>query len=262
MEDLVTGGLLLAYATLIALDFLKPARTFPRMPFWRLRGFAYFIVNVALFTTLPFVWNEYLAQYRLFDATALGMVGGAVLGVLVQQLISYAWHRSMHNSSFLFRWFHQMHHSAERMDIWSAMIFSPLDVVGFALTGSLALCVVVGITPEAAALAGGLTTFAALFTHANLRTPQWLGYIIHRPENHSLHHERGLHAHNYADFPYWDLVFGTFQNPKTWEGESGYYDGASKRVGAMLIGRDVTEPGDSSEPGRGPSRPSHHPLMA
>jgi len=241
MEDLVTGALLLAYATLIALDFLKPARQFPRMRFWRLKGFAFFLVNVALFTTLPFVWDEHLAQYRLFDATGLGMLGGAVLGVLLQQLISYAWHRSMHNSSFLFRWFHQMHHSAERMDIWSAMIFSPLDVVGFALTGSLALALIAGVTPEAAVLAGAITTFSALFTHANLRTPQWLGYIIHRPENHSLHHERGAHAYNYADFPVWDLVFGTFKNPKTWEGEAGYYDGASNRIGAMLIGRDVTE---------------------
>jgi sterol desaturase/sphingolipid hydroxylase (fatty acid hydroxylase superfamily) len=241
MEDLVTGALLLAYATLIALDFLKPARHFPRMRFWRLKGFAFFLVNVALFTALPFVWDEHLAKYRLFDATGLGMLGGAALGLLLQQLISYTWHRSMHNSPFLFRWFHQMHHSSERMDIWSAMIFSPLDVVGFALTGSLALALVAGVTPEAAVLTSAIATFGALFTHANLRTPQWLGYIIHRPENHSLHHERGVHAYNYGDFPFWDLLFGTFKNPKTWEGEAGYYDGASNRIGAMLIGRDVTE---------------------
>lgn len=241
MEDLVTGALLLSYATLIALDFLKPARTFPRMRFWRLKGFAFFVANVALFTVLPFVWDEHLAKYRLFDATGLGLLGGALLGVLVQQLISYAWHRSMHNSPFLFRWFHQMHHSSERMDIWSAMIFSPLDVAGFAMVGSLALALVVGVTPEAAVLTNALVTFAGLFTHANLRTPQWLGYIIQRPENHSLHHERGVHAHNYADFPVWDLVFGTFRNPKTWQADAGYYEGASTRIGAMLIGRDVTE---------------------
>lgn len=241
MEDLVTAALLLAYATLIGLDFLKPARTFPKMRFWRIRGLALFVVNIGLFTALPFVWDEYLVQYRLFDATGLGLVGGTLLGVATQQLVSYTWHRSMHRSPFLFRWFHQMHHSSERMDIWSAMIFSPLDVVGFALVGSLALSLGVGVTPEAAALTNGVVTFAALFTHANLRTPRWLGYVIQRPENHSLHHERGLHAHNYGDFPLWDLVFGTFRNPAVWEGQAGYYDGASKRVGEMLIGRDVTE---------------------
>ena len=67
-----------------------------------------------------------------------------------------------------------------------------------------------------------------------------------------------MHANNYADFPIWDLLFGTFKNPKTWEGQAGYYDGASKRVGAMLIGRDITEP----EPPRAPSQPGQHPLMA
>jgi len=258
MEDLVTGALLLSYAGLIALDFAKPARTFPRMPFWRLRGFAFFIVNVALFTALPFLWNEWLGEHRLIDATGLGMVGGAFVGLLVQQLVQYVWHRTMHSSSFLFRWFHQMHHSSERMDIWSAMVFSPLDVLGFAFAGSLGLVWILGLTPEAAVLANGMATFAALFSHANIRTPQWLGYVIHRPENHSLHHERGLHANNYADFPIWDLLFGTFKNPQTWQAQAGYYDGASKRVGAMLIGRDVTEP----EPDRGPSQPGQHPLLA
>ena len=258
MENLVTGALLLAYAVLIGLDFAKPARTFPRMPFWRLRGFAFFVVNVSLFTALPFLWNEWLGEHRLIDATGLGMLGGALVGLLVQQLVQYVWHRTMHSSPFLFRWFHQVHHSSERMDIWSAMIFSPLDVLGFAFVGSLGLVWIVGLTPEAAVLANGLVTFAALFSHSNLRTPQWLGYIIHRPENHSLHHQRGLHANNYADFPIWDLLFGTFMNPKTWEAQAGYYDGASKRIGAMLIGRDVTEP----QPERGPSRPGPHPLMA
>jgi sterol desaturase/sphingolipid hydroxylase (fatty acid hydroxylase superfamily) len=239
MEDLVTAALLSAYAGLVALDFLKPARSFPKLRFWRLKGFFFFVLNVALFTILPFVWDEHLAQYRLFDATGLGVVGGAIVGVLMLQLFQYMWHRTMHRVPFLFRWFHQMHHSAERMDIWGAMYFSPLDVVGFAFMGSLALALV-GIAPEAAVLANGIGTFAALFTHANLRTPQWLGYFIQRPENHALHHERGIHAYNYADIPVWDLVFGTFRNPKAWNAQAGYYDGASKRVGAMLIGRDVT----------------------
>jgi sterol desaturase/sphingolipid hydroxylase (fatty acid hydroxylase superfamily) len=54
-----------------------------------------------------------------------------------------------------------------------------------------------------------------MFQHANLRTPRWLGYIIQRPESHGIHHERGLHAFNYADLPLWDMVFGTFRNPRT-----------------------------------------------
>ena len=36
---------------------------------------------------------------------------------------------------------------------------------------------------------------------ANVRTPQWLGYLVQRPESHSVHHQRGVHAYNYSDLP-------------------------------------------------------------
>ena len=54
-----------------------------------------------------------------------------------------------------------------------------------------------------------------------------------------MHHARGVHAFNYADLPLWDLVFGTFRNPPAFEAETGFWDGASKRVGKLLLGRDV-----------------------
>jgi sterol desaturase/sphingolipid hydroxylase (fatty acid hydroxylase superfamily) len=54
-----------------------------------------------------------------------------------------------------------------------------------------------------------------------------------------VHHERGVHRYNYADLPLWDIVFGTFRNPARWEAETGFYAGASARLGEMLIGRDV-----------------------
>jgi sterol desaturase/sphingolipid hydroxylase (fatty acid hydroxylase superfamily) len=79
----------------------------------------------------------------------------------------------------------------------------------------------------------------SLFQHANVRTPVWLGYIIQRPESHSVHHARGSHAYNYAGLPLWDLVFGTFRNPREFEAEAGFYNGASRRIGAMLAGLDV-----------------------
>jgi sterol desaturase/sphingolipid hydroxylase (fatty acid hydroxylase superfamily) len=239
LADLVTVLLLAAYAVFVALDFLKPGRAYPQMRLWRLKGFAFFVLNIGLFTTLPFLWDEWLGAHRVIDATGLGTGLGALVALLVVQLCSYTWHRSMHNSKLLWRFFHQMHHSAERVDIFGAMYFSPLDVLGFALVGSLAMVWLVGVSPEAAVLANGIATFASLFQHANLRTPQWLGYVLQRPENHALHHQRGVHASNYGDIAFWDIVFGTFENPATVDAEAGFYDGASERIGAMLLGKDV-----------------------
>ena len=38
------------------------------------------------------------------------------------------------------------------------------------------------------------------------------------------------------------MLFGTFRNPRRWEGQAGFWDGASSKMGSMLIGRDVGEP--------------------
>ena len=59
---------------------------------------------------------------------------------------------------------------------------------------------------------------SAIFQHANVRTPRWLGYFVQRPESHSLHHERGVHRDNYSDLPVFDMLFGTFRNPRALRG--------------------------------------------
>lgn len=78
--------------------------------------------------------------------------------------------------------------------------------------------------------------------HASFRTPRWLGYLIQRPESHSVHHGRGIHRYNYADLPLWDMVFGTFRNPEGFQPKHGFYDGASERIPEMLAFRDVSTP--------------------
>jgi sterol desaturase/sphingolipid hydroxylase (fatty acid hydroxylase superfamily) len=91
-----------------------------------------------------------------------------------------------------------------------------------------------GLAPEAGAIAGAFLAFNAAFQHANIRTPRWLGTLVQRPESHAVHHGRGIHRWNYADLPLWDMVFGTFRNPQTAPSEAGFYDGASARLGTLL----------------------------
>lgn len=97
-----------------------------------------------------------------------------------------------------------------------------------------------GLTPLAAALCGYIGAFYSMFQHLNVRTPTWVGYVIERPEAHGVHHERHTHAFNYGDLPLWDIVFGTFKNPARFDGEVGFAPEASRRVGAMLVGIDVS----------------------
>jgi sterol desaturase/sphingolipid hydroxylase (fatty acid hydroxylase superfamily) len=135
-----------------------------------------------------------------------------------------------------------MHHSAERIDVPSAFMFSINDMIGLSLVGSVSFALIMGLAPQAITIIILTLTFLGIFQHANIRTPRWLGYIIQRPESHSIHHAKGVHKYNYTDLPIIDMIFGTFKNPKAFEQESGYYLGASNRILEMLSFRDVTSP--------------------
>jgi sterol desaturase/sphingolipid hydroxylase (fatty acid hydroxylase superfamily) len=230
------------YGAVIAWEALFPARVLPSIPGWRTRGLAAFVVYVLVSSYLPLVWDAQFARFQVFDLTGLSIPLQVAAGVLIYEAGVYAWHRTMHGSDALWRLFHQMHHSAERIDTFGAYWFSPLDMAGWTLLASLALVLIVGLAPEATTAVLLIVTFLAVFQHANIRTPRWLGYLIQRPESHSHHHARGVHAMNYSDLPLFDLAFGTFVNPKDFAAQAGFYDGASARVVDMLRFRDVSKP--------------------
>ncbi|MDJ0877907.1 MAG: sterol desaturase family protein [Halieaceae bacterium] len=240
--DPISLGVLALYASLILWEFLAPARKLPRVRGWIPRALTSFVVYFYLSSYLPLVWDGYLAQYQLLDLSHLGTIAGAAIGLLVYEGLVYVWHRSMHESNALFRSFHQMHHSAERLDSFGAFYFSPLDMIGFTLLGSLSLSLIVGLSPSAVTLFLFVTMFLGIFQHCNVNTPHWLGYLVQRPESHTVHHGRGLHYYNFSDLPLFDMLFGTFRNPPGYEMETGYYEGASARVIDMLLMRDVSAP--------------------
>lgn len=229
------------YAALMIWEGLFPAKKLPEVKFWKLKGLIAFAIFFYLSSYLPIITDPYLEQYRLLDLTYLGTAGGAVVGLVLYEFGIFLWHYAMHKSDFLWRTVHQMHHSAERMDTYGTFYFSILDMIGFTLLGSICFAVLIGITPQAITLVILSTTFLGVFQHSNINTPQWLGYIIQRPESHSYHHAKGIHKSNYSDLPIFDILFGTFLNPEKYEYENGFYDGASAKVFEMLTFQDINK---------------------
>lgn len=227
------------FAGFALLDLTARARALPAVANWRLKGIAFTLLYFAAATFAPLMWDAWLGEHQLFNAGVLPLWAQIAGGFLLLEFGIYAWHRTMHNVTPLWRWFHQMHHSAERIDIWGAFYFHPFDMLGWAFLGSLVLVGGFGITAEAAIVINVAATFMGMFQHANIRTPRWLGYFVQRPESHSFHHERGVHARNYGDLPLFDIIFGTFHNPEVFAAENGFYDGGSRRVGAMLVGKQI-----------------------
>ena len=180
----------------------------------------------------------------MLDLTHLGLIPSAIIGLFVYELFVYLYHRLMHKYDFLWRTFHQVHHSAERLDAYGSLFHSPLDMIGFTLVGSISFALFIGLPPQTITVLLFIINFMAFFQHANIKTARWLGYIVQRPESHSIHHGRGIHKNNYADLPLIDMIFGTFQNPKNYQKETGFYDGASNRILDMLRFKDITKKQD------------------
>jgi sterol desaturase/sphingolipid hydroxylase (fatty acid hydroxylase superfamily) len=229
------------YLGLFLWESIFPARSQPRIKNWILYGVLMFMIYFYLSSYLPLLTDQYLIRFQLLDIRNIPVAIEVLIGILLFQLGLYVWHRSMHRNNFLWRIFHQMHHSVERIDMPSAFIFSPFDMIGFTVLGSICSVLLIGLSPEATTLTLLINSFIGMFQHANIRTPVWLGYIVQRPESHSIHHAKGVHAYNYSDLPLFDILFGTFRNPKEFNEQAGFYMGASSRIGPMLLFRDISD---------------------
>jgi len=229
------------YALLIVLEALFPAQELPKVKHWKVKGLLSFVVYFYLSSYLPLLTDPFLTQYQWFDLTFLGDVGGGLVAILLYEFGIFVWHWAMHKYDVLWRVFHQMHHSAERVDTYGAFFFSLTDMIGFTFLGSICLALIIGVTPKAVTIMLLATMFLGIFQHTNIRTPQWLGYLIQRPESHALHHAKGIHKYNYSDLPVFDMVFGTFRNPVGYEHETGFYQGASSRIVEMLTFQDINK---------------------
>jgi len=139
---------------------------------------------------------------------------------------------------FLWRYFHQLHHSAKRVEALTAFYAHPMDSAAAVLMSSFSSYLILGASPLAAAIALILTGVFDLFLHSDLRTPTYLGYFIQRPEMHTVHHEYEHHAQNYG-LPLWDALFGTWANPQERSIKLGFDEDKSSRISDMLLFRDV-----------------------
>lgn len=238
----ISLALLAIFLGLVLLEAIAPGQQLKKIKGWVPKSLFVFAVYFYLSTYLPLLWDKYLLPYQVFDLQSMNLYLSTLIALLVFELMIYIWHRAMHSSKLLWRIFHQMHHSVERIDTFGAFYFSPLDMIGFTFIGSLTLSLLVGLSPQAISLFLYITMFLSTFQHANIKTPQWLGYIIQRPESHSVHHQKGLHKYNYSDLPIFDILFGTFKNPQYFTSDVGFYNGSSTKVKDVLLFKDIVSP--------------------
>ena len=232
--------ILICFAFCFVVEKLNPGWKLPQVPTWTIRVLAVNFVQLLIVTIAGFTWEKWLEPHSLFHLSnhAPSWPGG-IIAYVIATFIFYWWHRWRHESDFLWTRFHQIHHSAQRIEVITSFYKHPLEMTVNSIIGSLLVYSLLGLSIEAGAIYTLCTALGEFFYHTNIKTPQWVGYIFQRPEMHRIHHECEKHTNNYGDIVWWDMLFGTYENPKRFESTCGFDEEKELRLADMLKFKDV-----------------------
>jgi sterol desaturase/sphingolipid hydroxylase (fatty acid hydroxylase superfamily) len=219
---------------------LWPAMNLPRVRAWWPRVLLINAIQLGITVLAGHTWNRWFAHGSLFQISAhLGHWSSAILIYVFSTFVYYWWHRYRHESQFLWRSLHQIHHSARRLEILTSFYKHPVEIWINSLLSSVIVYPLFGASVEAAAYYTLLIAVGEFFYHWNIKTPRWVGYLFQRPESHRVHHQFRHHTNNFGDLPIWDILFGTFRNPGKFRGRCGYEGWREDRFDDMLAFRDL-----------------------
>jgi sterol desaturase/sphingolipid hydroxylase (fatty acid hydroxylase superfamily) len=222
---------------MLLVERLMPGKPLERVAGWYPRAILLNTVQAVVAYVSTATWDRWFPDLALWHAGGFGFLPDAIIGYVAITFIYYWWHRARHENPFLWRWLHQIHHSASRIEVLTSFYKHPIEIFINGILSPAILYLLLGLNAESAGLAFMMTGIAELFYHWNVRTPHWLGYLLQRPESHCIHHQRGRHRNNYSDLPLWDMLFGTFENPREQPGACGFGPEIERRLGTMLLGR-------------------------
>lgn len=228
------------FAFCFLLERLVPGWKLPTVPTWTIRVLAINFVQLIIVVIAGFTWEKWLSAYSVLQlSNHVGNIAGGIIAYVIATFIFYWWHRWRHTVDFLWTHFHQIHHSPQRLEVITSFYKHPLEMTVNSIIGSLLVYTLLGLNAEAGAIYTLCTALGEFFYHTNVKTPQWIGYIFQRPEMHRIHHEYEKHTSNYGDIVWWDMLFGTYQNPKEFKSSCGFDNEKEQRLSDMLRFRDV-----------------------
>ncbi|MBK7842676.1 MAG: sterol desaturase family protein [Bdellovibrionales bacterium] len=218
-----------------------PGWKLPRVKTWAFRVLLLNVAQLGVILLAGISWEKWLNGWSLVQLGSFGLLVWfeGFIAYFLATFIFYWWHRYRHESPVLWRLFHQIHHSPQRIEVITSFYKHPIEMVINSILGSLIVFAILGLSLEGAAYYTFFTAIGEFFYHTNVNTPQWLGYIFQRPEMHRYHHEYQQHKSNYGDIVWWDILFGTYRNPVKFESTCGFDDEKEQRLAEMLAWEDV-----------------------
>lgn len=220
---------ILLFFSLFSLEKLSPARQFPILKTWFIHWCGLMFFATLWLIGLLTIWPHIPSPWQPLDAWSFGLQ--TLIAYFAYSFVAYWYHRVRHSNRFLWRFVHYMHHAPAHMDTRVTFWRHPLEMIINSLviliTGKL-----LGVSAEIIFCVLLVESMLEIFHHSNIHTPErlrWIGYFMQLPEQHLIHHERGLHRWNYATVTLWDTLFGTVRVPVEWKGRVGLPEWDSTR---------------------------------
>ncbi len=154
---IVISVMAVAIAMMI-IEIIKPGRQWKKVSGWWIRASLLNSFQVASVFISTYLWDKWFVGSSIWNAEdIMGQTGGALFGYFVITFIYYWWHRWRHESQFLWNHLHQVHHSAQRIEIITAFYKNPVEILINSFLSSAILYLGLGQSPQSASLAILLT---------------------------------------------------------------------------------------------------------
>ena len=239
-------GPLAAFALGLALERIAPHAAL--RPAWR-ANLGLWLLDALLMTAVCGACAWTLAAsiqasgIGLLNAIGAPLAIGIAATVIALDLVSYCWHRAMHEVDFLWR-LHRVHHADTDYHVSTALRFHPGELL-LALPVRLAAIVLLGAPPLAVVVFEVVFGIANVLEHGNFDLPRRferaLAGLFVTPALHRRHHslQRRERDSNFGTIlSVWDRLARTLQPAASAQsfatGLPGLADSASRSLTAML----------------------------
>lgn len=228
---------------LMILERIIPDQKLPHVKGWWTRVIFINVIQLCIVILGSYSWDLWLKKVSLFSLSShFSPVIGGLIGYFIITFVFYWWHRWRHDIDFLWLGFHQLHHSPQRIETITSFYKHPAEIVCNSILIGAVNFLLLGLSIESAAYCILLSSIGEYVYHMNIKTPYWMGFIFQRPEMHRIHHQKSKHYNNFSDLPIWDMLFGTFENPKKREITCGFKPERESQFKEMLSFKNVNDP--------------------
>jgi sterol desaturase/sphingolipid hydroxylase (fatty acid hydroxylase superfamily) len=178
------------------------------------------INSIALRVVLPLgaTGVAMLVQERgwgILNAVAIPTWAAMLIAVVVFDFVIYLQHVLFHAVPALWR-LHMVHHADLDVDVTTGLRFHTIEIL-LSMVIKLATVVALGPAPAAVFAFEVLLNATSMFSHSNVRLPNWLDCVLRlvvvTPDMHRVHHSAiaGETNSNFGfNLPWWDRLLGTY----------------------------------------------------